>query len=43
MDCIFDYKLSDMQEYFVSIGEKNIKLSKYMSGSIKKESIISLI
>ena len=25
MDCIFDYKLSDMQEYFVSIGEKKYK------------------
>lgn len=36
MDCIFDYKLSDMQEYFVSIGEKKYKAKQIYEWLYKK-------
>ncbi len=36
MDCIFDYKLSDMQEYFVSIGEKKDKAKQIYEWLYKK-------
>lgn len=36
MDCIFDYKLSDMQEYFASIGEKKYKAKQIYEWLYKK-------
>lgn len=36
MDCIFDYKLSDMQEYFTSIGEKKYKAKQIFEWLYKK-------
>lgn len=36
MDCIFDYKLSDMQEYFASIGEKKFKAKQIYEWLYKK-------
>ena len=36
MDCIFDYKLSDMQEYFASIGEKKYKAKQIFEWLYKK-------
>ena len=36
MDCIFDYKLSDMKEYFVSILEKKYKAKKIYEWLYKK-------
>lgn len=43
MNNIYNYTIEQLEEYFVSIGEKNLKQFKYLIGYIKRVTSFDLM